>query len=330
MQKSLAEPQRILIVTPAKRGSRGGNRTTALRWAGLLRSSGHHVRVRTAWDGQGCDVLIAVHAAKTAAAVAEATAGRPQLQVVVLLAGTDIYPTFADDPATRAALLRADALVALQPNALDLLPAEIRPRATSIVQSATAAPAAGTTRADRFTVVMLAHIRPVKQQLVALEALAAIPNHLDVRMVFAGGELDRDYSRRFRAAVAANPRATWIGECSRQDSKRLLAEAHLCLVPSSAEGGANVISESLAAGTAIACSAIPGNLGLLGEDWPAQFPAGNAHALAELLQRIRTDRAFLDSLGARTRALQPMVEPAAERAAWAALLATLRSQPPRK
>jgi len=39
------------MVTPAPPGSRHGNRTTACRWARILRRLGHPVTVRQEWDG---------------------------------------------------------------------------------------------------------------------------------------------------------------------------------------------------------------------------------------------------------------------------------------
>jgi hypothetical protein len=61
----------------------------------------------------------------------------------------------------------------------------------------------------------------------------------------------------------------------------------------------------------------------LGSDHPGYFPAGNAQALAELLHRIEHDQSFLADLTARSHALAGLVDPAAERASWAALLSEL-------
>ncbi|MFN3242259.1 MAG: glycosyltransferase family 4 protein [Planctomycetota bacterium] len=320
IRKIVSRPLRISIVTPAERGSRAGNRVTALRWAGLLRELGHRPRLATTWRGQPCDVLVTVHAVKSAQAAIDARRARPDLAIVTLLSGTDIYPKFAPDARTAEALRCADALLALQPLALDVLPTDLRERARPMIQSATAVDAP---RDPGFSACLLAHLRPVKNPLLAVRAVAALPQRLACTLAIAGERLDPDYGDEVERAAATDERVRLVGALDRRDSKRLLARSTVCLVPSRAEGGANVVSEAIAAGTPVLCSAIPGNLGLLGDDWPGTFTDDDVDACAALLERTATDRAFLDDLCARTRALQPMVCPAAEREAWRVLLADL-------
>lgn len=274
------------------------------------------MRLVEALRDEPCEVFIAVHATKTAASTLAAAARSPRPRIFVLLAGTDVYPAIQPDAATRAALQAADVILALQPHALDLLPAELRPRAHTLVQSATALPAP---REATFRVCMLAHLRPVKDPLLPFVALARIPA-ANVEFVLAGRAMTDDLATAVRAAVAADPRCRWLGEVGRRAARGLLASSHLLVVPSAAEGGANVVSEAIAAGTPVLATRIPGNTGLLGDDWPGLFPVGDAAALARLIARASVDAGFYTDLAARTRARQPMVDPAHECAAWQAML----------
>lgn len=312
---------RVVIVTPAPRASRHGNRVTALRWAGMLRRLGARVRVVERWNGEACELLVAVHAVKSRDSVLTADAALPGLRIVVLLAGTDIYPQFAPEPATLAALHRADALIALQPRTVDNLPPELRARTRTIVQSATVA--AQPRPRDHFRACVLAHLRPVKSPLLAVQALALLPRDLPLQVHLAGEARTPALADAVRAAARREPRFVWHGDLPRRRALALLAGSHVCIVASSAEGGANVVTEAIACGTPLLATAVPGNTGLLGDDWPALFPVHSAAALAELLQRAANDSAFYQLLVARTRALHPLVDPRHELAAWQRLLADL-------
>ena len=72
---------RIALVTPARAGSRAGNRHTALRWAAMLRAAGHKVTVSTEWRVNDKDeVLLALHARRSHASIKSfrgAQHGRP-------------------------------------------------------------------------------------------------------------------------------------------------------------------------------------------------------------------------------------------------------------
>jgi len=315
----------VVIVTPAPRGSRAGNRTTALRWAGLLRRLGAQVRIRTSWQGEPCDVLVAVHAAKSAASVLACATEQPTARIVVLLAGTDVYPDFEPTPATLQALQSADALVALQPLAHRVLPMALRPKVRTILQSASALPAhRAALPQGPFRACVLAHLRPVKDPLLPFLAMARLSQELRIELRLAGRALDEELATATRAATERDPRCRWLGELSRRGARELLASSHVCIVPSAAEGGANVVSEAIAAGTPLLATRVPGNTGLLGEDWPGLFAAGDANGLAALLHRAATEPAFYRELSRQTLALQPLVAPDREAAAWAKLLMDLQ------
>src|SRR5262245_21455741 len=86
---------RIVIVTPARPGSRTGNRQTAGRWAAMLRSAGHRISVATEWTGERCDLLIALHADRSHASVRAYRNAHPKGPLIVALTGTDLYRDLA-------------------------------------------------------------------------------------------------------------------------------------------------------------------------------------------------------------------------------------------
>lgn len=310
---------RICIVTPAAAASRKGNRTTALRWARLLRSLGHRVVLREPGAEEACDVLVAMHARRSAGAAERFRREQPGAPLVVALTGTDLYEDI-DDPAARRSLELADRLVLLQSLGIRELPAEHQPKARVIWQSARRPPHTAPPDPDTFGVLVLAHLRPVKDPLLAAVASAQLPPSSRVHVRHLGAPLDDALVEEARAQTATNPRYTWAGPASRLRALRELGQARLLVLTSRSEGGANVVSEAIACGTPVVSTRIPGSVGMLGEDYPGYFPAGDAAALAELLERVETDPGLASELADRCGALGPLVEPAREREAWASLL----------
>ncbi len=310
--------KRAVLVTPAGPRSRSGNRVTALRWAALLRRLGVHTRIVEQWRDEPCELLVAVHAVKSRDSVLACAASQPETKLVVLLAGTDIYPHFHPDAPTLAALTAADAIITLQPHANLVLPAALQHKARTIVQSAVVEPLPRPT--DRFAACVLAHLRAVKDPLLPFAALRHIPAAVPIHVTLAGRAMSPELQAAADAAIAAEPRAHWCGELSRRESLRLLASSHALIVPSTAEGGANVVSEAIAAGTPVLATDIPGNTGLLGLDWPGLFPPGDHAALGAILLRNATDSAVYQELVRRTLALQHLVDPAREQWLWQELL----------
>src|SRR5262245_6684932 len=129
---------KILIVTPAPAGSRKGNRVTAVRWARLLRQLKHRVAIRTGYDHEPCDVLIALHAGRSFQAIQAFRPAHPGRPVVVALTGTDLYDEIQSSPRARQALEMATRLIVLQPLGVDELPAHLRCKARVIYQSTVA------------------------------------------------------------------------------------------------------------------------------------------------------------------------------------------------
>lgn len=82
-----------------------------------------------------------------------------------------------------------------------------------------------------------------------------------------------------RLHAAESPRYRWIGKVPRWKARRLLARSRLPMQTSIMEGGANAISEALAARLPVPTSYIRGNVSILGEDYPGYYLVGDEKAL---------------------------------------------------
>ncbi len=315
----------IRLVCPAPAGSRQGNRITALRWARILRSLGHRV-VLAADTGGPADVLVALHARRSAAAVQRFHARYPSRPLIVALTGTDLYHDLGRSRTAARSLVLADRLIVLQPAARAALPAAQRAKVRVIYQSATppARRKHPSQRAQRaFDVCVLSHLRPVKDPLRAALAARQLPPNSRIRVLHAGRALVAGLARRARAETARNPRYHWLGERSHAAARALLARSRLLVLSSRLEGGANVIGEAAVCGVPVLASRIPGSIGLLGADYPGYFAPGDTRALAALLRRAEVDRTFYARLVRRISRLAPRFRPREERRAWQRLLAEL-------
>src|SRR5262245_21043684 len=81
----------ILMICPAPHGSRKGNRVTATRWSRLLTQLGHRVSIRLTYLGERSDMMIALHARRSASAIQEFARDHANQPLVVALTGTDLY-----------------------------------------------------------------------------------------------------------------------------------------------------------------------------------------------------------------------------------------------
>src|SRR5438105_7127004 len=102
---------KIILVCPAPPGSRKGNRVTAERWRRLLMNEGHQVVVATDWRGEACDVLLALHARKSYAAVRRYRQACPMGPLVVALTGTDVYHDLRRSRQAQQSIRWADRLI---------------------------------------------------------------------------------------------------------------------------------------------------------------------------------------------------------------------------
>jgi putative glycosyltransferase (TIGR04348 family) len=309
-----------VIVTPAPAGSRHGNRNTALRWARQLRALGHTVSVDVAWNGRPHDLMIALHARRSHAAMRAWKEAHPAKPLVCVLTGTDLYRDIRRDADARESLDLADRLIVLQEQALDELDAHHRAKAEVIFQSVRRI-ARRPVRRQTCLFTVIGHLRDEKDPFCAARALS----HVDcaVEVVHLGGALSDDMQREAERWMSAEPRYRWLGEVPRARALEWLARSDAMVISSRMEGGAHVVSEAIAAGVPVLASDIPGNLGLLGRDYPAVYPVADERALATLMQRLATDDSYAETLARLVQARRPLVDPATERARLAQLLGSL-------
>jgi putative glycosyltransferase (TIGR04348 family) len=315
----------ILLVTPAPPRSLKGNRVTALRWARLLRALGHRVHIVQEYRGERCDVLVALHAGRSAASVARYHSERPDAPLVLALTGTDLYGEIHTSPVAQRSLGLATRFVLLQPEGIAELPEHLRPRARVIYQSVVAPLSLPPHRAGVFEVCVMGHLRPVKDPFRTAQAARLLPATSRIRVLQLGAALSDDMAEQARTEMTVNPRYIWKGERPRGEALRTLARCRLLALTSQMEGGANVISEALAVGVPVVSSSISGSIGLLGRDYPGYFPYGDTEALAALLSRVESDEAFYRDLQQRCERLRPLVDPERELRSWESLLCELDS-----
>ncbi len=316
---------KIMIVTPVSPESTRGNSVTARRWRDMLVDLGHDVELDSALTDETCDLLIALHAERSHDAIARFHDAVPEKPVVVAMTGTDLY---LDLPAGSSRALEsievAERVIVLHPCAFEALPETARGKARLVIQSATPTSRTPTTHGPRFAICVLAHVRRIKDPLLAARAARRLPRDSRIHVTLAGSVLEEDMKSEIESEVAENSRFTWLGELSNDQARDLVASSDMLVMSSELEGGANVISEALACNVAVLASRIPAAIGMLGADYPGLFEVGDEGSLAGLLQRAESDRAFMDALQEHCQAVASLVDPRRERSALAGLLTELR------
>jgi putative glycosyltransferase (TIGR04348 family) len=288
----------------------------------MLRELGHRAFVASGGTSRGYDALVALHARKSAEAVRASREQHPERPIAVALTGTDLYRDIHLDAEAQRSLEIADVLVVLHGGAARELPRPLRRKVLVVPQSA---PAARVLRhsSNSFDVAVVAHLRAEKDPLRTALAARLLPPDSRIRVAHAGRALSEAMRREALREQRTNPRYAWLGEVTPARARSLIARSRLLSVTSEMEGGANVVSEALAAGTPVLASRIPSMQAILGASYAGLFPLGSTRALARLLDRAERDAAFLEQLRRECRARRPLVSPRAEKQALRALVAAL-------
>ena len=313
------EKAQLVIVTPALADANNGNWRTAKRWADML-ARAYRVRLTRQWDAADLhagadDLMIALHARRSAASVAAWRIARPQAPLLLALTGTDLYRDIDIDADARRSLDLADVLVVLNDLGPRRLDARQRAKCHVVLQSCPARQPITNKPRRHMRALMVGHLRVEKDPATWFRAIAALAMRADLRFDHIGDGLDAALAAEARALMAADPRYRWLGARSHGQTRRRIQAAHLLVHSSVMEGGAQAVIEAVRSGTPVLASHMDGNVGLLGEDYRGYFPVGDHDALATLLERARDDEAMLPALVRQIERRAPLFAPQAESAA---------------
>src|SRR5882672_8494322 len=200
----------IVIITPVRSSSRSGNGTTSARWTRILRELGHDVEVAHRYDRAAADLMIALHAWRSAESIRDFRERYPERPLIVALSGTDIYEYIDRDPTpTLHSLACADRLVALQELARRRVPAQFRPKVRVVYQSVPLLHPSHPRTTRSFDVAVIGHLRDVKDPFRAAKAARRLPATSRIRIVHLGAAETRKWTQMANAEMKVNPRYLW-------------------------------------------------------------------------------------------------------------------------
>ena len=178
---------RIELITPVPLRLNNGNKITAVRWAKILRKLGHKVNVDQSYDGARCDLLIALHARRSYTSIEKFFRLHPELPLIVVLTGTDLYRDIRTDRNAKRSLELATRLVVLQKMAFGALPKRFHAKTRVIYQSAEPYRVPPPRAAKRtFQVCLIGHLRKEKDPQRAALALRRLPSESRIRVIHVG------------------------------------------------------------------------------------------------------------------------------------------------
>jgi putative glycosyltransferase (TIGR04348 family) len=309
---------RVVIVSPALADANNGNWQTARRWQHLLRP--HFARIVRQWPdalAHQDDVMLALHARRSADAVAAWHALHGPKGLGLALTGTDLYRDIAHDAQAQQSLALAHSLVVLNPLGTRQVPPQHLAKTRVIVQSTTRRQTLLKT-SRHLRVVMVGHLREEKDPLTLMAAARLLPPDSGILIDHIGAPLDAALGQAAQATQAQCPHYRWLGAVPHAQTLQRIQRAHLLVHTSRMEGGAHVLMEAICSGTPVLASRIEGNMGLLGEDYTGVFEPGDAPGLAERLLAYRhpeNGSALVAHLQHQCALRAPLFEPQAERAA---------------
>ncbi len=318
----------IVIVSPALSDANNGNWQTADRWRQML-AKNFHCRIVQTWPDKFFNqdnVMIALHARKSADSIAAWHAAHGGSRLVLALTGTDLYRDIQTNATPKAALAMASRLIVLQELAPLGLPEVCRAKAEVIFQSTTNQPT-HLKPAAHLRAVMVGHLRSEKSPETLFAAAKLLNADDPIFIDHIGAGLDADLAKAAEATASACPHYRWLDSMPHETTRRAIQRAHVLVHASKMEGGAHVLMEAVCSGTPVLASRIDGNVGMLGADYAGYFDWGDAAGLARLLRECRAsqndENGLLARLGEQCTLRAPLFAPEAESAKLNALVNSL-------
>ena len=298
-----------------------GNRITALRWQSFLEQLGFTVDITQSWSGRDTDLLVALHAYRSHESLMRFKSQYPDKPVTLILTGTDVYRDMEKHGEVLHSMEVADQLIVLQSSALKSIPPSLQHKAQVIHQSVEID--FPQVSQEPNLVIVIGHLREEKDPFCIARSLALMPPHSKIDVRHLGMAMNEEMERAARAYSEQLEHYHWLGEMSHIETLKLLAQSRLMVISSRMEGGAHVVSEAIALGIPVIASDIPGNRGLLGEDYLGYYPVGDEGALATLLNYCETSPDFYASLKKQIHLRKDLVSPEREMQSIQKMLAWL-------
>jgi len=302
---------RIEIVTPAPPGTLYGNRITALRWQKFLSRLHYQSTITEKWSGKSCDVLIALHGLRSYDSIQRFKKAYPNNPVALIMTGTDIYRDLKKSDKVIQSMEMADAIVVLQPDAIQSLPKKFHHKVQVIYQSVKSI-TRKTPPKRHFLASIIGHLRAEKDPFCAAQSLELLPLNSRIKLVQLGKAMSPDFKKQAISIEKKVVRYRWLGQLSHPKTLQWLSRSHVMIISSIMEGGAHAVSEAIAIGIPVIASDIPGNRGLLGNAYPAYYPAGDQVALSKLLTKVESNKAFYQKLCKAITGRQKITKPELE------------------
>ena len=314
----------IQLISPANIDSRNGNRTTAVRWRNILQNLGHKVTVSQQYSGENVDLMLALHAWRSAASIHSFAEKYPTRPLLVALTGTDVYRFLKSHrQETLKSLDCADRLIGLHAYVTHSLPKQYHEKTCVIYQSTETKPQRRTRQNNNFNICIAGHLRDEKDSLRPAIAVRSLPKHSRIHISHYGKAHTPKWEQNARLEMCRNHRYQWHGEISQSLLQRKFSQADLLILPSRMEGGANIISEAIVAGLPVISSNIEGSIGLLGKTYSGYFDVGNAKQIKKMLLRCESDAKFYQTLISQCNSRRYLFSPSREKSHWSKLLSEL-------